>query len=62
MTMMTDYEALKAVGHSPQKAAEIILDAKRGIAHARGWLASARRVANGAVPVCASQVATQVER
>jgi len=26
----TEYEILKAVGHSPQKAAEIILDAKRG--------------------------------
>ncbi len=27
---MTDYDVLKAAGHSPAKAAEIILDAKRG--------------------------------
>jgi len=32
------YEALKAAGHSPMKAAEILLDAKRGDKHALQWL------------------------
>lgn len=36
---MTDYEALKHYGHSPAKAAEIVLDAKRGNKHALAWLA-----------------------
>lgn len=30
----SDYEALKAYGFSPAKAAEIVLDAKRGDRHA----------------------------
>ena len=36
---MTDYETLKRYGHSPIKAAEIVLDAKRGNAHALAWIA-----------------------
>ena len=39
---MRDYEVLKFYGHSPSKAAEIALDAKRGNAHALEWLAIAR--------------------
>lgn len=35
---MTPYEALKATGHSPAKAAEIILDAKRGDWFSQQWL------------------------
>lgn len=31
------YEALKAEGHSPQKAAEIVLDVKRNVPHAVKW-------------------------
>ena len=41
---MTDYEALKAAGHSPAKAAEIVLDAKRGDRHALAWIATVRSV------------------
>jgi hypothetical protein len=37
-----DYEALKAFGHSPAKAAEIILDAKRGDFFSRGWITIVR--------------------
>ena len=33
------YEALKAFGHSPAKAAEIMRDADRGDQHAIRWLA-----------------------
>lgn len=40
---MTDYEVLKAAGHSPAKAAEIELDAKRGDKYAVRWLAECRR-------------------
>lgn len=40
---MSDYQALKAYGHSPFKAAEIALDAKRGEQHARAWVAAARQ-------------------
>ena len=36
---MSDYEILKAYGHSPAKAAEIVLDAKRGDAWAIRWIA-----------------------
>jgi hypothetical protein len=36
------YEMLKAVGHSPAKAAEIVLDASRGVAHALRWIRAAR--------------------
>lgn len=32
------YAGLKRYGHSAAKAAEIILDAKRGDQHARNWL------------------------
>lgn len=39
---MTDYEALKRYGHSPTKAAEIILDAKRGDTYALAWLTVVR--------------------
>jgi hypothetical protein len=39
---MTDYEALKRYGHSPAKAAEIVLDAKRGDPHALAWLTVVR--------------------
>lgn len=35
---MSDYETLKRFGHSPMKAAEIALDAKRGDRHALTWL------------------------
>jgi hypothetical protein len=35
----TDYELLKRYGHSPAKAAEIILDAKRGDMFSRNWIA-----------------------
>lgn len=36
---MSVYEALKAHGHSAAKAAEIMLDAKRGDEYARQWIA-----------------------
>lgn len=32
------YALLKRNGHSPQKAAEILLDARRGDRHAREWI------------------------
>lgn len=35
---MTAYEILKATGHSPAKAAEIVLDAQRGDAYAVDWI------------------------
>lgn len=35
---MNDYEALKRHGHSPAKALEIVLDAKRGDQHAIAWI------------------------
>lgn len=40
---MSDYEALKAYGHSPAKAAEIVLDAKRGDFFSRGWIKVVRQ-------------------
>ncbi len=39
---MTDYDALKVAGHSPAKAAEILLDAKRGDRYAIEWIKAAR--------------------
>ncbi len=39
---MSDYEALKKHGHSPAKAAEIILDAQRGDTLAFMWIQVAR--------------------
>jgi hypothetical protein len=42
-TGSSDYEALKAYGHSPAKASEIVLDAKRGDFFSRGWIAVVRR-------------------
>lgn len=40
---MSDYEALKAYGHTPAKAAEIVLDAQRGDLWAIGWIKVVRR-------------------
>ena len=40
--MNDDYSLLVAMGHSPAKAAEIILDAKRGDEHALKWIRLAR--------------------
>jgi hypothetical protein len=37
------YEALKACGHSPTKAAEIMLDAKRGDKFCVRWIALAAK-------------------
>lgn len=42
---MSDYQALKAYGFSPAKAAEIELDANRGDAHAKAFLDLARAAA-----------------
>lgn len=39
----SDYEVLKAAGHSPMKALEIIQDAKREDPHALGWIEQARK-------------------
>lgn len=39
----SDYAALKAYGHSPAKAAEIILDAKRGDKACERWIALVRK-------------------
>jgi hypothetical protein len=35
---MSPYEALKAYGHSPAKAAEIVLDANRGDWFSQRWI------------------------
>jgi len=43
---MTDYEALKADGFSAAKAAEIVLDAKRGDSYAKLFLRLAVSKAN----------------
>ncbi len=40
---MTDYEALKLLGHTPAKAQEIILDAKRGDYFSREYVAWAHK-------------------
>lgn len=45
---MTDYDLLKAEGHSPAKAAEIVLDARRGDKWALFWVRNARARAEGA--------------
>lgn len=42
---MSDYEVLKAMGHTPAKAAEIALDAKRGDEYAVAWIEAARQMA-----------------
>lgn len=42
---MSDYEILKQAGHSPFKAAEIVLDAKRGDQYAITWLKTLRESA-----------------
>lgn len=39
---LSDYELLKRFGHDPVKAAEILLDVKRGDKHATEWLRIAR--------------------
>lgn len=41
---MTDYDALKAAGHSPAVAATIVLDAKRGDEYCRKWIAQTREM------------------
>lgn len=41
---MSDYEILKAMGHTPAKAAEIALDAKRGDEYAVQWVTAARQI------------------
>ncbi len=38
-----DYATLKALGHSAAKAAEIVLDARRGDPYARQWIATASK-------------------
>lgn len=38
MNEPSDYELLKAAGHSPAKAAEIVLDAGRGDPHSQQWI------------------------
>ena len=43
---MSDYETLVAYGHSPAKAAEIVLDASRGDAYAKAWIARVTKNVN----------------
>ena len=43
-----DYSALIAIGHSPLKAAQIALDAKRGDKFSQDWIKLAK-VPNGAI-------------
>lgn len=38
-----DYDALKRYGHTPAKAAEIVLDAKRGCSLAATWIKGVRQ-------------------
>ena len=38
----SDYEILKQHGHTPAKAAEIVLDIKRGNSYAIKWMAGLR--------------------
>jgi hypothetical protein len=47
---MTDYEALKLFGHSPAKAKEIILDAKRGDKFSQQYLDLVKRHPNFSKP------------
>ena len=42
---MSDYEALKAAGHSAMKAVEILWDAKRGDSRAIKWIAACHALA-----------------
>lgn len=39
---MSDYDLLKSLGHSPAKAAEIVLDATRGDDFSRRWIEAMR--------------------
>lgn len=39
----SDYEVLKAAGHSPLKALQITVDANRGDVNAITWIANARK-------------------
>lgn len=39
----SDYEVLKAAGHSPFKALQIVSDANRGDQHAISWIVQARK-------------------
>ena len=39
------YAQLKAAGHSPAKAMEIMLDAKRGCTYATRWIEAACKLA-----------------
>lgn len=41
---MTDYEALRALGYSPMKAAKIARDAEQGYAYAIKWVEIARYI------------------
>jgi hypothetical protein len=43
LAVRSDYDALKAYGHSPAKAAEIVLDASRGNERAANWIAIVRQ-------------------
>lgn len=52
---MTDYEALKASGHSPAQAAEIVLDAKRGDRYALDWIKMSRAQAADAAEAKSSK-------
>lgn len=38
MQYVSIYRMLVKAGHGPQKAAEIVLDAKRGDSHALNWI------------------------
>jgi hypothetical protein len=44
---MSDYEILIALGHSAQKAAEIVLDANRNDTYARTWISVCRSFYEG---------------
>lgn len=44
---MTDYEVLKAYGHSAAMAATIVIDAVRGDAHSIRWIETARTSVEG---------------
>lgn len=40
---LSDYDVLKAAGHSPLKALQIVTDAKRDDPHAINWIVEARK-------------------
>ena len=44
---LSDYDVLKADGHSPLKALQIVQDAKRDDPHALNWIKIAREQHNG---------------